>query len=78
MAEFDEKSDPLSEFKHNLHEVIELLNQSNIPIIVGGDAAAASGELVEGIRKGLLEGGATDNLSDALHALLSDKPGRPE
>jgi PHD/YefM family antitoxin component YafN of YafNO toxin-antitoxin module len=40
MSNSDEKLPPLSEFKQNLNEVLELLNQPNIPIIVSHDGEA--------------------------------------
>ncbi len=38
MSEIDEKDPPLSEFKHNLDEVIELLNKPYTPIIVSEES----------------------------------------
>ena len=44
MSEPDEKDSPLSEFKEQLDEVIELLNLPNIPIIVNPDAQSEGGD----------------------------------
>jgi hypothetical protein len=40
MSETDEKHSPLSEFKHNLDEVLELLNKANVPVIITEDSNA--------------------------------------